>query len=107
MIYETLSLQLSSALKGALLVEEMQQRAAELARAREAALQAQALAERADQLKTRLLANVTHELRTPLNVISGYSNMALLDPNPYQLELPAGLRKDLQSIHSSAEHLPV
>jgi len=105
MIYETLSLQLSSALKGALLVEEMQQRAAELARAREAALQAQVLAERADQLKTRLLANVTHELRTPLNVISGYSNMALLDPNPYQLELPAGLRKDLQSIHSSAEHL--
>ena len=40
-----------------------------------------------------------------MNVISGYSNMALLEPNPYQLELPSGLRKDLQNIRSSAEHL--
>ena len=85
-IYETLALQLSTALQGALLVDEMQ-------KAREAALQAQALAERADQLKTRLLANVTHELRTPLNVILGYSSMALLDPNPYGFELPPACAK--------------
>lgn len=97
-IYQTLSLQLSSALRGALLVGEAVQ-------ARESALHAQALAEKADQLKTRLLANVTHELRTPLNVISGYSHMALLEPNPYQVELPAGLRKDLENIHNSADHL--
>ena len=97
-IYETLSLQLSSALKGALLVNEAVQ-------AREVALKAQALAEKADLLKTRLLANVTHELRTPLNVILGYSRMALNEPNPYQLELPAGLRKDLENIHGSGEHL--
>jgi signal transduction histidine kinase/DNA-binding LacI/PurR family transcriptional regulator/AraC-like DNA-binding protein len=97
-IYETLSLQLSSALKGALLVNEAVQ-------AREVALKAQVLAEKADGLKTRLLANVTHELRTPLNVILGYSRMALNEPNPYQLELPAGLRKDLENIHGSGEHL--
>jgi signal transduction histidine kinase/DNA-binding LacI/PurR family transcriptional regulator/AraC-like DNA-binding protein len=77
----------------------------EALQARETALQAKALAEKADQLKTRLLANVTHELRTPLNVIIGYSRMALIDPNPYQLELPASLRKDLENIHSSGEHL--
>jgi signal transduction histidine kinase/DNA-binding LacI/PurR family transcriptional regulator/CheY-like chemotaxis protein len=97
-IYQTLSLQLSSAVRGALLFGEAKQ-------ARETALQAKALAEKADQLKTRLLANVTHELRTPLNVISGYSHMALLEPNPYHVELPAGLRKDLENIHDSADHL--
>ena len=97
-IYETLALQLSTALQGALLVDEMQ-------KAREAALQAKALAERADQLKTRLLANVTHELRTPLNVILGYSRMALLDPNPHGYDLPPGLRNDLENIRGSAEHL--
>ncbi|MCU0509506.1 MAG: substrate-binding domain-containing protein [Anaerolineae bacterium] len=97
-IYETLALHLSTALKGALLVEEMQ-------KARESALQAKALAERADQLKTRLLANVTHELRTPLNVILGYSRMALLDPNPHGYDLPPGLRNDLENVRGSAEHL--
>jgi signal transduction histidine kinase/DNA-binding LacI/PurR family transcriptional regulator/AraC-like DNA-binding protein len=97
-IYETLALQLSSALKGAQLVNEARQASA-------IAQQAQAHAEKADELKTRLLANVTHELRTPLNVILGYSRMALLEPNPYQLELPAALRKDLENINSSGEHL--
>jgi AraC-like DNA-binding protein/nitrogen-specific signal transduction histidine kinase len=97
-MYETLSLQLSSALRGALLVQELQARAAELA-------QSQAQAEKADQLKTRLLANVTHELRTPLNVILGYSRMALMDTNPYQVTLPATLRSDLENVHRSGEHL--
>lgn len=77
----------------------------EALQARETALQAQALAEKADELKTRLLANVTHELRAPLNVILGYSRMALLDPNPYQVDLPALLRRDLENINSSGEHL--
>ena len=97
-IYQTLSLQLSSAVRGALLFGEAKQ-------ARETALEAKALAEKTDQLKTRLLANVTHELRTPLNVISGYSHMALLEPNPYHVELPPGLRKDLENIQDSADHL--
>jgi signal transduction histidine kinase len=37
------------------------------------AVQARAVAEKADQLKTRWLANVGHELRAPLNFILGYS----------------------------------
>jgi signal transduction histidine kinase/ABC-type sugar transport system substrate-binding protein/AraC-like DNA-binding protein/DNA-binding response OmpR family regulator len=69
------------------------------------ALKALAIAEKADQLKTRLLANVSHELRTPLNVILGYSQSALASPNPYNTELPAGLLHDLGHIYHSGEHL--
>ncbi len=69
------------------------------------AVRAKAAAERADQLKTRLLANVSHELRTPLNVILGYSGAALAEPGPYESELPAELRADLGHIFMSGEHL--
>jgi signal transduction histidine kinase/AraC-like DNA-binding protein len=69
------------------------------------ALRALSVAEKADQLKTRLLANVSHELRTPLNVILGYSQAALTQPNPYNAELPAGLLHDLRHIYRSGEHL--
>jgi len=69
------------------------------------ALQARAIAEKADQLKTRLLANVGHELRAPLNVILGYTQSALAVPNPYALEFPPGLRQDLGHIYRSCEHL--
>jgi len=69
------------------------------------ALKALAVAKKADQLKTRLLANVSHELRTPLNIILGYSQTALSTPNPYDLELPQALMQDLQHIYHSGEHL--
>ncbi len=69
------------------------------------ALAARDAAEKADQLKTRLLANVTHELRTPLNVILGYSQAALATPNPYHITLPPALIHDLQHIYRSGEHL--
>jgi len=69
------------------------------------ALQARAIAEKADQLKTRLLANVGHELRAPLNVILGYTQAALAAPNPYALDLPPALRQDLGHIYRSCEHL--
>jgi len=69
------------------------------------ALHARQVAEQASQLKTRLLANVSHELRAPLNVIMGYSQAALNTPGPYNVELPAALRRDLGYIYQSGEHL--
>ena len=69
------------------------------------ALKAREAAENADQLKTRLLASVSHELRTPLNIILGYSQSALSTPNPYQIDLPATLRQDLQYIYQSGNFL--
>lgn len=69
------------------------------------AVEAKSAAEKADQLKTRLLANVSHELRAPLNVILGYTRVALNTPNPYQMELPDQLRNDLEHVYTSGEHL--
>lgn len=69
------------------------------------AVAARAEAERATQLKSRLLANVSHELRTPLNVIAGYSQAALATPDLYGSELPPALRNDLRHIFTSSEHL--
>lgn len=69
------------------------------------AVAARLAAEKANQLKTRLLANVSHELRAPLNVIMGYTRVALNDPNPYQAELPPQLYTDLEHVYASGEHL--
>ncbi len=71
----------------------------------EDAIQARAAAEKANQLKTRLLANVSHELRAPLNVILGYCQAILTNPDLYHTELPADLFRDLGYIFSSGEHL--
>ena len=90
-VYTTLRGHLSSALKSAELVQ--------------IALEAEAKAIKGDQLKTHLLANVSHELRTPLNIILGLSQTALSLPNPYGIDLPAQLVKDLGYINDSGEHL--
>jgi signal transduction histidine kinase/DNA-binding LacI/PurR family transcriptional regulator/AraC-like DNA-binding protein len=90
-VYTTLRGHLSSALKSAELVQ--------------VAYEAEAKAIKNDQLKTHLLANVSHELRTPLNIILGLSQTALSTPNPYGIELPAPLTKDLGYIYDSGEHL--
>ena len=90
-VYATLRGHLSSALKSAELVQ--------------VALEAEAKAIKSDQLKTHLLANVSHELRTPLNIILGLSQTALSAPNPYGIDLPPQLIKDLGYINDSGEHL--
>jgi signal transduction histidine kinase/ABC-type sugar transport system substrate-binding protein/AraC-like DNA-binding protein len=71
----------------------------------EEAVRSRAAAEKANQLKTRLLANVSHELRAPLNVILGYSQAALANPLMYQTELPEELLRDIGHIVNSGEHL--
>jgi signal transduction histidine kinase/DNA-binding LacI/PurR family transcriptional regulator/AraC-like DNA-binding protein/CheY-like chemotaxis protein len=89
-VYETLRGHISSALKGALLFQEAQQ--------------ARRSAEKADQIKTRLLANVSHELRTPLNIILGHARNAM-DASKSGARDPApALSDELQHIQSSAEH---
>jgi signal transduction histidine kinase/DNA-binding LacI/PurR family transcriptional regulator/CheY-like chemotaxis protein len=88
--YELLRNNLSSALQGAMLFQEIQQ--------------ARLAAEKADRIKTRLLANVSHEMRTPLNIITGYTQDALQTPNKYGDELPSSLLNDIRQIQSNAEH---
>ena len=87
-VYELLGGQLGNMLKGSQLYE--------------GALKARATAEKADQLKTRLLANVSHELRTPLNIIINYAQIArdLFNNN----NLPPELNKYLTGVQQSAEH---
>ncbi|MEX2160955.1 MAG: substrate-binding domain-containing protein [Anaerolineales bacterium] len=82
-IFEVLRAHISSALKGALLFREAQD--------------ARLSAEKADQIKTRLLANVSHELRTPLNIIIGHAQHL-------SLSLADGRKKDVEHIRQSAEH---
>ena len=89
-IYELLRNNLSSALQGAMLFQEIQQ--------------ARLDAEKADRIKTRLLANVSHEMRTPLNIIMGYTQDALQKPDKYGNEIPSSLLSDLHQIQSNAEH---
>jgi signal transduction histidine kinase/DNA-binding LacI/PurR family transcriptional regulator/AraC-like DNA-binding protein len=84
-IYELVRASLSSAIQGALLFNESQQ--------------ARLTAEKADRIKTRLLANVSHELRTPLNIIMGYTQDLLVHQN-----IEPALRSDIQSIQDHAEH---
>lgn len=88
-IYELLRSNLSSALQGAHLFQEIQK--------------ARAAAEKADRIKSRLLANVSHELRTPLNIIIGCTQNILQSdinaPSP-----GTALQSDIQFIQNHAEH---
>lgn len=66
------------------------------------ALEGRRLAEEANRLKSRFLSTVSHELRTPLSLIVGLSDMVLTQKHE---ALSTTSRRDLQQIHSSAQHL--
>ncbi len=89
-VYEVLRGYISSALKGAQLINEVHQ--------------ARLAAEKADRIKTHLLANVSHELRTPLHIIREYTKNVLDPAGPYGDTLPKDLLNDVQHIQQSAEH---
>jgi len=77
------------------LEEIVEQRTADLAIARDAAISA-------NKSKSLFLANMSHELRTPLNAIIGYSEMLLEDAKEQ-----GDLEKigDLGKINSAGQHL--
>lgn len=97
-ILQALCRQISSVLKGTRLFKQNVELYNET-------LQARTAAERANQLKTRLLANVTHELRNPLDIILGYTNLILKELQLPDPALPVCLLTSLEHIHNNAEYL--
>jgi cell cycle sensor histidine kinase DivJ len=65
--------------------------------------QARAEAERADEVKSRFLANVSHELRTPLNAIIGFSEV--LSGEGGMVTDPERTREYAGIIRNSGQHL--
>jgi signal transduction histidine kinase/DNA-binding NarL/FixJ family response regulator len=84
---------LATAVENRRLFEQTQQRAAELATAKEAA-------EVANRAKSEFLSNMSHELRTPLNGILGYAQILKRDSN-----LSDQQKHGLNIIQQSGEHL--
>ncbi len=77
------------------LEQMVRQRTAELAAARDAAIEAA-------EAKSLFLANVSHELRTPLNAIIGYSEILLEEFGELERET---MIADLRKIVASGRHL--
>lgn len=69
------------------------------------AVQAREAAEKANQLKTRLIANVGHEMRTPLNTILGFSQSIEKQVERDRVVPAESLSRDIKHIYKSGEHL--
>lgn len=80
---------------------ELLQREIDLHRQTGAELEsAKAMADLANQAKSRYITGISHELRTPLNSILGYAQ--LLDNDP---TIPIGRQQAIRVIRRSGEHL--
>ncbi len=91
--------------EGLQLLADMLGVAIQNARLYQEARSAQTSAERANQIKTRLLANVGHEMRTPLNVILGYAQAILKRQQSGSHTKNPILERDIQFVYQSGEHL--
>lgn len=60
------------------------------------------LALEASRAKSSFVANMSHELRTPLNAVIGYADLLAEDAGAVE---PAQLKKDLERIKASGQHL--
>ena len=90
-IFQALRIQLSSALTGVRLRQNLQD--------------ALRQAEEANRLKSRFLSMVSHELRTPLNLIVGLSEMALRQQQRGNKASAEVLQKFLEQININGQHL--
>jgi len=92
-LMQSLANQVAVALTNANLFEQLEQRAVELAHAKE-------LAESASRAKSEFLANMSHELRTPLNGILGYVQILSRDET-----LSTDQKNAVGIIRESGDHL--
>ena len=82
------------------LENRVEQRTAELAKAKEIALQEATRSADANRAKSEFLASMSHELRTPLNAILGFAQVMQHDQTLNSKQL-----KNVQTIHRSGAHL--
>jgi signal transduction histidine kinase len=84
------------------MLETIEHRNIELAKAMEVAQNARLAAEEANRTKSQFLANMSHELRTPLNAIIGYSELLKEEAEDFEYE---DITLDLNKIQIAAQHL--
>ena len=82
------------------LLEQEQQKNAQLQKAKEAAEKTKEEAEKANQAKSIFLANMSHEIRTPLNAVLGYAQLLQRES-----DLQSRHRSAVETIEESGNHL--